>query len=707
MVKPAPQRGRFFISCRGSGKDDEGAARFIEVPPMADVRCVNCGAVIQTSRSKCLTCGHQVKPEAVSLFPSGSTVRGWFTSTRQPSLANGTLFASTGTASSSGSMLTDTPAKSSQRNDETPKNGRSKPTMLLLIVSLILCALVLVGGYYAIRVNRIFNTINSVSAPTGEISGEALGGSGEIKIDTGPALTAIAGGSNAFVPTEPETPETQSAALIAEPPKASVRPTEESTIDPTATSEPQQTPITTAEPRETADPTSTSISKTAATIEPTATEAVTELPAPTATATAIATSEPTTVLSQIERVKNGDFESGNDGSWHLEQGAAIDAGGGLGSDGVLTISEIGGYADQHLFFVPATEYRLSAQVKRGDKPVTGESIQVGLAYTDESGTRLTASEPAPVEIKGADWTDITFDYTPPAEAANVMIYFWKSSGASVLAVDNVSVRSIVPNEVLETKVVETSEDSMTILLMGVDARPGEAIDIGVRPDSLMVLHLNGGTGSCRVLSIPRDTRTELPGYGMTKVIHALAVGGIQYEVQVVEQLLGLEIDHYVLIDFNGFEDLVDAVGGITVDVPESFVNDDGREFVVGPQSMSGAQALSYARWRGGSDGDFGRMQRQQLILRALVSKVSGLNIVSSINELLPAVEENLRTDLSPTQMASIGTDYRSGCTESNISMVQLEGSPATYQDPLLQLPLYYVEVEPGEIRQKVAKLIEP
>jgi len=243
--------------------------------------------------------------------------------------------------------------------------------------------------------------------------------------------------------------------------------------------------------------------------------------------------------------------------------------------------------------------------------------------------------------------------------------------------------------------------------MGVDARPGEAIDIGVRPDSLMVLHLIGGTGSCRVLSIPRDTRTELPGYGMTKVNHALAVGGIQYEVQVVEQLLGLEIDHYVLIDFNGFEDLVDAVGGITVDVPESFVNDDGREFVVGPQSMSGAQALSYARWRGGSDGDFGRMQRQQLILRALVSKVSGLNIVSSINELLPAVEENLRTDLSAAQMASIGTDYRSGCTGSNISMVQLEGSPATYQDPLLQLPLYYVEVEPGEIRQKVATLIEP
>src|SRR5690606_5259958 len=68
------------------------------------------------------------------------------------------------------------------------------------------------------------------------------------------------------------------------------------------------------------------------------------------------------------------------------------------------------------------------------------------------------------------------------------------------------------------------KDSYAVLMMGVDARPGEAIDVGVRPDSLFVVYLDGSNGSCRVLSIPRDTRTTLPGYGQSKINHALAVG---------------------------------------------------------------------------------------------------------------------------------------------------------------------------------------
>jgi LCP family protein required for cell wall assembly len=193
---------------------------------------------------------------------------------------------------------------------------------------------------------------------------------------------------------------------------------------------------------------------------------------------------------------------------------------------------------------------------------------------------------------------------------------------------------------------------------------------------------------------------------MTKVNHALAVGGVDYQIQVVEQMLGLGIDHYMLIDFNGFQDLVDAVGGITVDVPADFTSSDGQVFYAGQQQMTGKQALSYARWRGGSDGDFGRIQRQQQILRALVQRASGLNVVASINELLPAVERNLRTDLSATEMTSLAMDYRSRCTQETISMFRLEGFDATYLDPMLQLNLYYIEVDAAEIRRKVAALLE-
>jgi LCP family protein required for cell wall assembly len=127
-----------------------------------------------------------------------------------------------------------------------------------------------------------------------------------------------------------------------------------------------------------------------------------------------------------------------------------------------------------------------------------------------------------------------------------------------------------------------------------------------------VLRLDPASGSCRALAIPRDTLTELPGYGETKINHALIVGGIPYQMLVVEQLLGIDLDHYALIDFTGFEGLVDAVGGIPVTVPQDITVDSSTiEIKAGPQTFDGDQALAYARYRGGADVDVGRVRRQQ------------------------------------------------------------------------------------------------
>ncbi|MCO5220196.1 MAG: LCP family protein, partial [Thermomicrobiales bacterium] len=124
-----------------------------------------------------------------------------------------------------------------------------------------------------------------------------------------------------------------------------------------------------------------------------------------------------------------------------------------------------------------------------------------------------------------------------------------------------NVQDAVDGAAVAVGLKDPKTDPMTILIMGVDARPGQAIDIGVRPDALMVLRLDPESGTCRGLAIPRDSLVELPGYGETKINHALMLGGIPYEELVVELYLGIEIDHYALIDFTGFEDLVDAVGG--------------------------------------------------------------------------------------------------------------------------------------------------
>ena len=251
---------------------------------------------------------------------------------------------------------------------------------------------------------------------------------------------------------------------------------------------------------------------------------------------------------------------------------------------------------------------------------------------------------------------------------------------------------------------QTPPKTMNILLMGVDARPGEAIDIGVRPDALAVLHLDADTGNCRMLAIPRDSRIELPGYGLSKANHALAVGGIPYQEQVVEQFLDITVDHYGLIDFAGIEQLADAVGGVTIENPEAF-SVGGTIFQAGTQTLDGKSALLYARYRGGSNGDFGRIGRQQQVLRAILQSVSTRDLVTLVPRMLPVLEDHTRTSLNPAEMINIATSFRSTCTEQTLETRTLAGTVATYPDPLLGLDLSYVIVDEAEVRKQVAWLL--
>jgi len=371
---------------------------------------------------------------------------------------------------------------------------------------------------------------------------------------------------------------------------------------------------------------------------------------------------------------------------------------------------IGGYGDQAVFFVPGTEYVLAASGKVEKK---GDYGQLGVLYFDAEGTRLQDQEPTPLTFKSTKFTPQVMAFTIPEGVATVKLFVFKENakdnelGAFLL--DQISLHSVI--EVYEEggsalAPPELAPGSMTILVMGVDAREGEAIDGEVRPDSLMVIHLDPSSDSCRVLSIPRDTRTDLPGYGLTKINHALAVGGIPYEQQVVSNLLDIPIDHYVLVDFNGFEDLVDALGGVTVDVPAGFTAINKMVFEPGVQQMNGKQALTYARHRGDNEGDFGRIRRQQDIIRAVIAQTGGLDIVSSFNELLPAIGNNFRTDLDLQEMINLASTYRSICTDDAVTLLSLEGEIATFEDPLLNMPLSYVVVDEAEIRRKVAELLE-
>jgi LCP family protein required for cell wall assembly len=247
-------------------------------------------------------------------------------------------------------------------------------------------------------------------------------------------------------------------------------------------------------------------------------------------------------------------------------------------------------------------------------------------------------------------------------------------------------------------------EPITIMLMGVDAREGEAIDVGVNSDVLAVTRLDPETGSCRILNIPRDSRVDLPGYGQSKINHALAVGGIPYQQLVVEQFLGIEIDNYALIDFNGIISLVDALGGVEIEISESFYL-LGTQFDPGVRTLTGIEALRYSRFRGGADGDFGRIRRQQQVLKALIETAAGSDPANLVRNVLPKIDDHIRTDLEPVEMVNLGKHFRSRCTEETLQTLTLTGSIGSFWDPLYTVNLSYVVIDEADKARKVAELM--
>lgn len=656
--------------------------------------CAACGAVLVALDQYCPVCGAPVTRGGRHPETGARSAPGRLGAISRSSMAPRPLLAGAGAEIAGTRAPVKTGAGSNQATvPARPRRWYRRPLLVgpLLILLLVLAA----AAVIAVRLRETISAVHAVSTPAPVVSGAALGGNASIKIDTGPARAAIktaqAGqGRQTFAgPSGQGDQPARAAASIATPPPTPA-PATGTASAPTATAAAVGTLLP---PPQSAAAVASRPLTSAATAVPTAAPAATDGPSPS----------PTPALSQIERVKNGGFEAGNDG-WYREGDAGAVATNAESGSHAMRLGTGGGYVDQQFFFVPGTTYRLTAAGKLG---APGDTAILGITYRNQAGKRLAALEPAVFQFTGMDYARQVMTFTVPDQVRSVRVYLWKKGGAAEFFADDLSIRSIIPVTTLSGPDTVASDHTMTILVMGVDARPGEAIDIGVRPDSLMVVRLNPTTGSCHLLAIPRDTRTELPGYGLTKINHALAVGGIPYEQQVVEGLLHLKIDHYVLIDFSGFRALVDAIGGVTIDVPESFVAADGTAFAPGQQQLTGDQALAYARYRGGPDGDFGRIARQQQLLRALVQKASRLNVVRSIDELLPAVQDHLRTDLSAREMASIGEAYRASCTGANMTMLRLDGYDATFDDPMLQLPLDYVVVDEDEIRRKVSQLKEP
>lgn len=211
--------------------------------------------------------------------------------------------------------------------------------------------------------------------------------------------------------------------------------------------------------------------------------------------------------------------------------------------------------------------------------------------------------------------------------------------------------------------------AQTILLLGVDARPGEGLL--ARSDALLLVRLDPQHNDVALLSMPRDLWVPIAGYGEGKINGAFlygeraqAGGGVVLAKQTIEAAYNLSIDQIVVIDFAGFRSLIDALGGITVDVPKeiydgSFPTDDYgytvAHFNVGAEHMDGARALMYARTRH-ADSDFERIKRQQLVLLGIANRLRERGALQNLHEadrLTQALLPFVRTDMAPDQVVAL------------------------------------------------------
>ncbi|SEP75604.1 transcriptional attenuator, LytR family [Virgibacillus subterraneus] len=231
---------------------------------------------------------------------------------------------------------------------------------------------------------------------------------------------------------------------------------------------------------------------------------------------------------------------------------------------------------------------------------------------------------------------------------------------------------------LREKEVDPSEDNVSILIAGVDASDVRSNSNSSRTDTLMLATLNKEDKSVKMLSIPRDSFVYIPEVGYeTKINHAHAYGGMDATVKTVENLMDIPVDYYVKLNFEAFIDVVDAVNGITVDVPYELYEQNSSDvegavhLLPGEQDLNGEEALALARTRK-YDNDIERGKRQQEIIKSVIKKAVSIDSILKYDNIIEAVGKNMATNMTFSEMKSF-ISYGTGGGNLDFETYTLEG----------------------------------
>ncbi len=262
--------------------------------------------------------------------------------------------------------------------------------------------------------------------------------------------------------------------------------------------------------------------------------------------------------------------------------------------------------------------------------------------------------------------------------------------------DKPKVEEMPPKQMMSLK------DKMTIMVMGVDRRR----DDDGRSDTLLVATIDPKKETAAVISVPRDTRVKISGHGYEKINHAFAYGGHRLSQRSVEGLLGVPMEHYILVDIHAFERIIDALGGVEIDVEKRMYyedpwDDDGGlviDLQPGLQHMDGETAIQYVRYRD-EEGDIGRISRQQKFIRAVMEKMASPGIVLKLPVIVKEVSSAVETDLSLNDMVSLVSIVRD-VQKKGVPMDMVPGKPAYIDEISYWLP------DVVELRHMVARILD-
>lgn len=252
-------------------------------------------------------------------------------------------------------------------------------------------------------------------------------------------------------------------------------------------------------------------------------------------------------------------------------------------------------------------------------------------------------------------------------------------------------------------------EKMHILCLGIDYNhdsKGILYTKYARSDTVFVVTVDRSADSLSVVSIPRDMRVEIPGHGFDKINTAYsykADGDVDLARQTVERFLGIKIDHTLVIKPYAVEHLVDALGGVDIDVEKNMDYDDNWgnlhiHLKKGVQHLTGRQAVGYIRFRKDEEGDRGRIRRQQQFVKAMMSQLPRIQTLSNIGKVQQALKTDIVTSIAYDHLIDLGILYK-GFDRKKMKSARIEGNDALIDD------CYYMVADEAQKRKVVAELL--